>query len=68
MPFIRVRSKSGPNAEYDIGVDEATANPDLYEVIDGEPVEVSRPATYPEPVKAKDPKTSVGDTPKENKS
>jgi hypothetical protein len=68
MPFIRVRSKGGPDAEYDIGVDEATANPDLYEVIDGEPVEISRPATYPEPVKAKDPKTSVGDTLKENKS
>lgn len=48
MSFIRVRSKGGPDAEYDIGVEEATANPDLYEVIDSEPVDSSRPATYPE--------------------
>lgn len=77
MPFIRVRSKAGPDAEYDIGVEEATTNPDLYEVIDGEPVEQSRPATYPEPhvsrarkpaAPSAAPEPSVGDQSKENQS
>lgn len=84
MPFIRVRSKGGPDAEYDIGVEEATANPDLYDVIDGEPVERPRPATYPASAKAlarprvshvrkpaapvAAPEPSVGDQSKENQS
>lgn len=57
--FVRVKSKGGPAAEYDIGVEELEANPDLYVVVDKEPVEFARDATYPEPVSV--PKTSVAD-------
>jgi hypothetical protein len=66
MPFIRVRSKGGPDAEYDIGVEEAAANPDLYEVINADPVEFPRPAFHPEPVTVEVPEPSVGDTNEES--
>jgi hypothetical protein len=43
MPgFIRVRAASGPKHEYDAPVDEVEANPDLYVVVDKEPVAMPR--------------------------
>lgn len=67
MTFTRVKSAGGPDAEYDVNTAELEANPDLYVVVDPEPVEVPRPTIYPEPTQAKDSKTSVGDTTKQEK-
>lgn len=44
--FIRVRSADGPAYEYDVSVDEATAHPAAYVVIDDTPVDVPRAAEY----------------------
>lgn len=44
--FIRVRHADGPKHEFDISVPEVEANPELYVVVDAEPVTVAREATY----------------------
>ena len=48
MPFVRVRGKSpgDPLHEFDVPVVEVRAHPDVYEVLDGKPVAVSRPASF----------------------
>ena len=46
MGFIRVRAASGPAHEFDVSEDAYQAEPDLYEVLDSKPVDVSRPAVY----------------------
>jgi hypothetical protein len=48
--FIRVRDLSTKH-EYDAPVSEVDTNPGLYEVIDKEPVDAPRPATYHVPAK-----------------
>lgn len=70
IQFIRVRSAVGPAYEYDVSVDEYTAHPDAYAVVDDIPVDASRPTEYfldteetaPPAVAAKAaPEPSVGD-------
>jgi hypothetical protein len=64
MPgFIRVRAASGPKHEYDAPVDEVEANPDLYVVVDKEPVAMPRAVDYKTPPASK-PKAikSVGES------
>lgn len=53
MPFVRVRGagKNDPPHEFDVRVEQYNRYPERYGLIDGDPVEVSRPATFPEPVK-----------------
>lgn len=48
MPFVRVRSagENDPLHEFDVTAREAEAHPDLYVVIDPEPVSQSRPALF----------------------
>lgn len=52
MPFVRVRGagKNDPPHEFDAAVSVVEANPDLYEVIDPEPVPAPRPVKYITPV------------------
>lgn len=52
MPFVRVRGKSpgDPLHEFDVPAAEAAAHPDLYVVLDAEPVPVSRPTVFVEGV------------------
>lgn len=51
MPFIRVKSasKSDPQHEFDVSTIELDANPDLYEVVDKEPVDEPREPRYLSP-------------------
>lgn len=52
--FIRVRSASGPEHEFDVAEALVGQNPDAYVVVDPEPVETPRPTTYlDQPVEAK---------------
>lgn len=53
MPFVRVRSAdpADPQHAFDVSVDEARINADLYRVIDAEPADQSRPAEYVEVAK-----------------
>ncbi len=48
MPFIRVRSKhpGDPLHEFDVAEAEATRHPDIYEILDAEPVDAPRAATF----------------------
>ena len=48
MPFVRVRGKNpgDPLHEFDVTAAEARKHPDLYEVLDPEPVATSRPALF----------------------
>ena len=48
MPFVRVRSagRGDPPHEFDVPVGEFEKHPDLYRVIDPEPVAMSRPALF----------------------
>lgn len=48
--FIRVRDKDTKH-EYDAPVSEVETNPDLYEVLDKEPVDSPRPAVHHVPAK-----------------
>lgn len=52
MPFVRVRGKSlgDPLHEFDVPAVEAAAHPELYDVLDPEPVAVSRPTVFVEGV------------------
>lgn len=52
MPFVRVRGKTvgDPLHEFDVTVAEVAAHPELYDVLDAEPVPVSRPAVFVEGV------------------
>lgn len=54
MPFLRVRSANpaDPKHVFDVSVDQAEAEPDLYVVVDKEPSPHSRPAEYAEPKSA----------------
>ena len=52
MGFVRVRAVGGPLHEFDVSEEAYAADPDVFELLDGEPVAVSRPALYvSEPVK-----------------
>lgn len=46
MAFIRVRAAEGPLHEFDVAEAELAAFPDIYEVLDPEPVDEARPARY----------------------
>lgn len=45
MPFIRVLDKDTKH-EYDAPVSEVETNPDLYEVVDKEPVDAPREPSF----------------------
>lgn len=49
--FIRVRAKDGPKHEFDAPLQEVEANPELYLVVDSEPVTQPRDVTYITPEK-----------------
>lgn len=55
MPFVRVRGagKNDPPHEFDVRVEQYNRYPDRYELIDGEPVKTSRPATFGTPAEPK---------------
>jgi hypothetical protein len=59
MPFLRVRGASpgDPLHEFDVAVGVVLKHPDLYVVVDSEPVAVSRPARFV-PGRVPEPKTS----------
>jgi hypothetical protein len=63
--FLRVRAATGPKHEFHAAVGEVAAHPELYTVLNDEPVSKSEPPTYFVP-KKRGGKT-VGDTHKENK-
>lgn len=44
MGFIRVRAAEGPLHEFDVAEAELAAFPDIYEVLDPQPVDEARPA------------------------
>ncbi|WP_433584550.1 hypothetical protein [Microbacterium hydrocarbonoxydans] len=46
MGFIRVRAATGPLHEFDVAEAELAAFPDIYEVLDPEPVDEARAASY----------------------
>lgn len=46
MGFLRVRAARGPLHEFDVSEEAYAADPDVYELLDPEPVAVSRPAFY----------------------
>ncbi len=46
MGFIRVRAAKGPRHEFDIPEVTYSARPDAYKVIDPEPVDKARAATF----------------------
>jgi hypothetical protein len=46
MGFIRVRAAEGPRHEFDVAEAELAAFPDIYEVLDPEPVDEARAASY----------------------
>lgn len=62
--FVRVRSAEGPKHEYFASVTEVAAHPNLYTVVDKEPVSVPAPVVYAKP--AKQARRSVGKTDKES--
>lgn len=53
MTFIRVRSASGAAHEFDAPATEVEQRPELYVVIDPEPVDIPRPVRYVIPAPAK---------------
>lgn len=64
--FVRVRAVDGPKHEFYAASGEVEANPDLYEVLDPEPVTVPGEVVYvvePAPQESK----SVGMTQKEER-
>ena len=68
MPkFLKVRAVSGPLHEFFAAAEEVEVNPDLYEVLDSEPVDYPGPVVYvvPEPALPREPIKSVGKTKKE---
>lgn len=67
MSFIRVRATSGPLHEFYAAADEVAVNPDLYHVLDREPVDIPGEVVYVEtPAPQVKPKT-VGDDKKEER-
>lgn len=48
MPFLRVRSanRADPQHVFDVSVDQAEAEPELYVVVDPEPSPYARPVEY----------------------
>ncbi|MDR6868451.1 hypothetical protein J2Y69_003067 [Microbacterium resistens] len=49
MGFIRVRAATGPRHEFDVPEVTYAADPGAYKVIDPEPVETARAATFAAP-------------------
>ncbi|MEO5920611.1 MAG: hypothetical protein ABIQ01_05650, partial [Pseudolysinimonas sp.] len=51
--FIRVRAADGPKHEFDAPLAEVDANPDLYVIVDKNPVTTPRDPLYVDPAPKK---------------